>query len=154
VLALTFGDSPVRDLLPETALLQPALALVCWTLAMWIWMYATRIPAIRKAQLDPHQIKQPSDLNVLPMSVRQVADNYNHLHEQPTLFYALVMVATLAGTATDLTLWCAWTYVALRVIHSLYQSLGNFVLVRFPLFVLASVPVFLIAGEQALALFA
>lgn len=143
----------MRDLLLETALLRPALALVCWTLVMWVWMYATRIPAIQKAQLDPHRIKQPADLDVLPMSVRQVADNYNHLHEQPTLFYALVMVATLAGTATDWTLWCAWAYVGLRIVHSLYQALGNFVLVRFPLFVLASVPVFLIAGEQALALF-
>jgi hypothetical protein len=140
-------------LLTDPALLKPALALVCWTLVMWLWMYATRIPAMLKSGVDPATIKRPADLDVLPMSVKQIADNYNHLHEQPTIFYALVLVAQLAGTATDFTVVCAWLYVGARIAHSLFQALVNFVPVRFALFALGSLPLFAIAGEQALALF-
>lgn len=136
----------------ETLLLQPALALVCWTLVMWLWMYATRIPAMRRAGLDPARIKQAADLQGLPMSVKQIADNYNHLHEQPTIFYALVAIATLAGTANELSSMLAWTYVGLRVAHSLFQALVNFVPVRFLLFAASSLTLCALAGQQALAM--
>ena len=51
-------------------LLMPVLALAAWTLVMWLWMYATRIPAIRRAGLDASQLREKSDLDVLPRSVR------------------------------------------------------------------------------------
>ena len=35
--------------------LVPVLALVAWTLVMWAWMYATRIPAMRAAGIDPQE---------------------------------------------------------------------------------------------------
>ena len=121
-----------------SSILSPVLALVCWTLVMWFWMYVTRIPAMRAAGLDPGKVKQKSDLDVLPLSVRQVADNYNHLHEQPVIFYALAFYCALAGTADALNVGLAWAYVGIRVVHSCYQSLVNFVPVRFVLFLLGS----------------
>jgi len=35
--------------------LAPVIALVLWSFVMWAWLYATRIPAIRKAGIvfDP-----------------------------------------------------------------------------------------------------
>lgn len=130
-------------------ILLPALALVCWTFVMWFWMYATRIPAMRRVGLDKFQEKK--DLDVLPRKVRQVADNYNHLHEQPVLFYALVFYCHLAGTgdATNVTL--AWTYVGFRVAHSLFQALVNFIPVRFALFALGSLALMGIAVRSVIA---
>jgi hypothetical protein len=71
--------------------LTPVLALIVWTFVIWFWMYATRLPAMRAAHIDPAKIKRKEELDALPVKVKQVADNYNHLHEQPTIFYALAI---------------------------------------------------------------
>jgi hypothetical protein len=134
-----------------TTILTPALALVCWTLVMWIWMYATRIPAIQKADMEPHEFTEPGALDRLPLPVRQVADNYNHLHEQPVLFYALVFYTHLAGTTDAVMIWSAWAYVGLRVVHSFFQALVNFVPARFGIFVVCTIPIFVLAGRNLAA---
>ena len=67
-----------------------------------------------------------------------MADNYNHLMEQPTIFYALVFYIYLAGQADQLHVWLAWAYVALRVVHSLIQCTINRVPLRFLVFALAT----------------
>ena len=72
------------------SILAPVLALVVLSLLVWIWMYVTRIPAMQKAGIQPQEARFPGSLDRLPDSARQVADNYNHLMEQPTIFYALV----------------------------------------------------------------
>jgi hypothetical protein len=136
------------------SILTPALILVCWTLVMWLWMYATRIPAMQKAKLNPAQLKEKSDLDVLPREVRRIADNYNHLHEQPVIFYALVFYAALAGTSTTLMIYAAWAYVVLRIAHSLIQALWNFIPVRFMVFMLGSLALILMAGINVGALLA
>lgn len=134
------------------SILTPVLALVCWTLVMWIWMYATRLPAMNKAGIDPAKLKEKRELDMLPRKVRQVADNYNHLHEQPVIFYALVVYAQLVGMheAMDVTL--AWIYVGLRVAHSLWQALVNFIPIRFALFALSTVVLMIMAVRNLLAL--
>ena len=91
----------------EHTLIVPVLALVLWTLVIWLWMYATRIPAIQKAQLDPQAAARTRMLN-LPPEVMWVSDNYNHLMEQPTIFYATAFAAQLAGQADGLNLGLAW----------------------------------------------
>ena len=87
--------------MPTTAeFLTPVLALVCWTLVMWVWMYATRIPAMKQAGIDPQEAAYPGTWSHrLRPGVRSVADNYNHLHEQPTIFYALMFFAAMTGGA-------------------------------------------------------
>jgi hypothetical protein len=109
-----------------TSMLTPMLALICWTFVIWFWMYATRIPAMRAAGIDARKLKRKDELDVLPVRVKQIADNYNHLHEQPTVFYALAIYSHLAGTADMMALVLAWSYVGLRVLHSLIQCTGNF----------------------------
>jgi len=91
-------------------MLTPVLALITWTLVIWGWMYATRIPAMQKAKIDPQSAIHPGSLETLPDKVRVVADNYNHLHEQPTIFYALCLYTHLAGVADALTVGLAWAW--------------------------------------------
>jgi hypothetical protein len=107
--------------------LTPVLALIVWTLIVWIWMYATRIPAMQAAKVDPATAKHPGSLDHLPSRTRAVADNYNHLLEQPVIFYALVFYVDLIGHGDTFALWLAWTYVALRVVHSFVQNTSNYV---------------------------
>lgn len=134
------------------AILTPMLALIVWTFVIWAWMYATRIPAMQKAGIDPGKIKQKSDLDILPMSARQIADNYNHLHEQPVLFYALLIYCQLAGVGDTLNITLAWVYVVLRVVHSLIQCTINYVPARFTVFSLGSIVLFIITVRCVLAL--
>jgi hypothetical protein len=133
-------------------ILTPMLALIAWTFVMWFWMYATRIPAMRVAGIDPARIKRKDELDPLPVSVKQIADNYNHLHEQPTVFYALALYCQVAGTADPLNVGLAWCYVALRIAHSLVQCTVNFVPLRFVVFAASALVLMAITARNALAL--
>jgi len=133
-------------------ILTPVLVLVTWTLIIWIWMYAVRIPAMNAAKIDPQSARHPGSLDVLPSSVRQVADNYNHLMEQPTIFYALVFYIYMAGSADWLAIDLAWAYVALRVIHSLIQCTTNRVTMRFTVFALSTLVLMILAVREIAAL--
>lgn len=135
------------------SLLTPMLALIVWSLVVLVWMYATRIPAMQKAGVDPAGAKEPTSLDALPLRVRQVAYNYNHLMEQPTIFYALVVYSYLAGQQNGPNLVLAWAYVALRVVHSLVQATVNVVLVRFSIFMLATLALATLAARDVWALF-
>lgn len=136
-----------------SSLLTPMLALIVWSLVMLVWMYATRIPAIGKAGIDPAKAQEPTSLDALPIKVRQVAYNYNHLMEQPTLFYALVVYSYLAGQQNAVNLALAWAYVAIRIVHSLVQATVNIVLVRFAIFITGSLVLAALAIRNVWALF-
>jgi hypothetical protein len=122
-------------MLPNRAFLLPVVALAAWTFVMWLWMYVTRIPAIRSAKmkLDPNA-PRGEQMASLPPRVRWKADNYNHLFEQPTIFYPIAIVLALIPEAASLELGLAWAYVALRVAHSIFQATVNKIEVRFVLF--------------------
>ena len=135
-------------------ILTPLFALVFWTLIIWCWMYATRLPAMKKAGVEPQSAIHPGALTSLPTEARVVADNYNHLHEQPTLFYALAVYSHLVGVADGLNIALAWGYVALRVLHSLAQIVVRRVVVRFALFSLSTLVLIVMALRNLWALFA
>ena len=123
-------------------ILHPVVALAAWTMIIWIWMYATRLPAMGKVPgLDAKSMVGGigADLDkVLPGKVQWIAHNYNHLHEAPTVFYAVAIVLAMVGQGNGLNAHIAWAYVFLRVAHSLVQILSNRVMIRFLIFVLSS----------------
>ncbi|UHQ55220.1 MAPEG family protein [Microbulbifer sp. YPW16] len=124
-------------------ILFPVTVLVAWSLLMWLWMYATRLPAISRAGIDLDPTVPPPELmGRLPARVRWKADNYNHLMEQPTLFYAICLTQALLGQGNGADLWLAWGYVGLRVAHSLFQALINKIEVRFMIFTLSTLVLF------------
>lgn len=139
-------------------ILQPVVALAAWTMIMWIWMYATRIPAINKL---PKPTEPGADQgwtgamleNLIPREIQWKAHNYNHLHEAPTVFYAVAIVLAMIGQGDGLNAKIAWAYVGLRVIHSLWQSTVNKVAVRFLLFALSSLALMALVLHAAIAVF-
>ena len=136
----------------EHALLAPVLALVLWTLVVWLWMYATRIPAMQRANIDPSEATRTRDL-ALPPEIMWVSDNYNHLMEQPTIFYAAALAAQIAGQADGLNVALAWSYVGLRVVHSIIQCTKNIVPLRFAVLTLSTIALAVLAIRTSLAVF-
>jgi hypothetical protein len=133
-------------------MLTPVLALIVWSLLVWIWMYATRIPAMQAAKIAPQDARFPGSLDVLPASARQVADNYNHLMEQPTIFYSLVFYVVLSGHTSPLSIDLAWAYVGLRILHSLIQGTANIVNLRFLVFALSTLALMAMSAVEVAAL--
>lgn len=135
-----------------SGLLAPVVALVLWSLVVWVWMVATRIPAMQKARIAPQDAARTKTL-ALPDEVMWVSDNYNHLMEQPTIFYATALAAQVAGQGDALNLTLAWAYVVLRVVHSLIQCTVNVVTARFAVFLLSSLALAGLAIRVAIAVF-
>lgn len=122
----------------QIGMVGPVLGLIAWTFVMWVWLYATRIPAMQRARVDVAELARTGGKLELPAKVSRVADNYNHLHEQPTIFYALALGAQLAGAVDGASIGLAWGYVALRIAHSLVQATVNVIPLRFVIFALGS----------------
>ncbi len=136
-----------------TDLLQPVFAMGLLTIAMTLWMFVTRIPAMAKAGIDPQEARDTSALKILPPNVTQVADNYNHLFEQPTLFYAVAISIAVLGHVDALHVQCAWAFAILRVLHSLVQATINIVNIRFALFLLSWIALTIMIVRESPALF-
>ncbi|PZO69506.1 MAG: hypothetical protein DI636_07325 [Pelagerythrobacter marensis] len=137
-------------------ILQPAIGLMIWTMVMWVWMYATRIPAMSRASVDLDQLARDPDSTLdrtLPAEVQWKAHNYNHLHEQPTLFYAVAVVLAIVGQGDGTTALLGWIYLGLRIVHSLVQATANRIQVRFVLFALSSLVLIALIVKAALAVF-
>jgi len=142
--SLGLGASPI---------LLPVFGLGLWTFVVMTWMVVTRLPAISAAKLGPDAGQRTSELAAqLPKEVQWKADNYNHLLEQPTLFYAIVIALAVAGLGDEINTGLAWFYVAARVVHSVVHGTTNHVLIRFSIFALASLALLAMIIRGALAL--
>ena len=119
-------------------ILEPVICMAILTFFMMIWMYATRIPASKTLEdqgVNLEDLSHPSKLGgVFPSKVERVADNYNHLFEQPTVFYAISFIIWALNMTDSFYLTCAWLYFLIRLIHSIFQATLNLVWVRFGLF--------------------
>ena len=134
-------------------MLAPAAVLVAWSIVVLFWMAFTRLPALGKAgglgEAKPGGRGQDLE-GVLPDRINWKAHNYAHLMEQPTLFYAAtVIIALMGASAVDVVF--AWIYVALRIVHSIWQATVNVVKIRFLLFIASTVALIYLA-YRALAL--
>lgn len=139
----------------QAQMLAPAAILVAWTLIVLLWIVPVRFGAVAKVEdkskLGPKRGARGSDLEgVIPHKANWPAHNHAHLHEQPTLFYAVVvMLAIMGGSPFDVLL--AWIYVGLRIIHSLWQILVNTVPIRFLLFLASSTVLIILAVRAVMA---
>lgn len=138
----------------HSPLFAPLMALVLWTFVICGWLYATRIPAIARAKIVFDTTQPAAAFHAqLPPSVRWKADNYDHLLQQPTLFYAVALVLSLTRADDGLNTGLAWAYVALRVLHSLVQATINVIMIRFAVFAVATLVLLALAVRAALVVF-
>ena len=122
-------------------LLGPIVTLVAWTLVMLGWLAVRRGLAVKAAGIDIGKKPGGRGQNlegVLPDEANWPAHNYAHLMEQPTLFYAIVFALIVMDMDVAINVWLAWGYVAVRIIHSIFQATVNVVKIRFALFLLST----------------
>jgi hypothetical protein len=144
----------------HSEILQPVIVLAAWTMIIWLWMYATRLPAMNRAKIDAKGMvgtigKELREDLIAAGEVKPswVADNYNHLHEAPTIFYAVSIVLAIIGQGDGFNASIAWAYVGLRIAHSLVQIVWNRVAVRFVLFALSSIALMMLVTHAGMTLF-
>jgi hypothetical protein len=141
-------------------ILKPVTVLALWTMVMWLWLYATRLPAMNRAKIDAVNMVGSTGKSLRDdlvargeVKVSWVADNYNHLHEAPTVFYAVALTLAILGAGNGLNATIAWAYVGLRIVHSLVQVLSNRVVIRFAIFMLSSLCLVALCLHAAMAAF-
>ena len=123
-------------------ILVPVVALVAWTILVMFWMLVSRFAEFRRLGITPTKI--PNGARGVDLEGRAAASaqwkshNYNHLMEQPTLFYAITLALVVMGFDHPVNVWLAWGYVGFRIAHSLIQCTVNRVRYRLPLFALAT----------------
>ena len=100
-----------------------------------LWMFVARFSAFRKIGITLANAPRGGrgvDLEGRVDAADQwKSHNYNHLMEQPTLFYAIALTLALMSFGGGINYWLAWGYVAFRILHSLVQCTVN--VVRYPL---------------------
>ena len=140
----------------HSPILAPVVALVIWSLIVLLWAVFTRMPALKAAGIDIAKARggKPGGLDgVLPDETQWKAHNYNHLMEQPTLFYAVCLTLAVLGAGAGLNATLAWAYVGLRVLHSLIQGTSNIIRYRFLVFALATLVLAALTVHAALIVF-
>jgi len=130
-------------------ILGPAAVLVLWSLVVLLWMTSTRFPAFAKAGINvantPRGARYADVEQNMPAKVNWVSHNYTHLMEQPTIFYAAVVILALAGDGSGINAAMAWAYVGIRIVHSIWQATVNIISVRITLFTLSTLCLWVLA---------
>ena len=127
----------------DLSILAPAAVLALWSLIVLLWMVTARLPAMKRAGINLAEPRPGGRRGVdleplLPDSVNWKAHNYAHLHEQPTVFYVVLILLAISNGASSLDVQMAWTYTGMRIAHSLVHATTNFVPIRFLLFFLST----------------
>ena len=137
-----------------SSILQPVIVLALLTVVMTVWMIATRVPQMTKLNIDAQQAQDTSKLrDLLPPEITRISNNYNHLFEQPTLFYAITLTIAVLGHVDPLHVQCAWAFAILRIAHSLVQATVDIVMARFGLFLLSWIALGIMTIREALTIF-
>lgn len=139
-----------------TQIVAPVLALAAWTMLIWAWMLVTRLPALNKAGVKLGRLRGGTGRNaegVVPDEVQWKAHNYNHLHEAPTVFYAVALGLAVIGAGDGLSAQLGWLYVGLPIVHSLIQTLWNKVIWRLAAYIASQLVIvaLLVCGAAAIA---
>ncbi|MGL5838767.1 MAG: MAPEG family protein [Sphingorhabdus sp.] len=136
-------------------LLLPAAVLVLWTMIVLLWLSYARFSSLAKMkdQLPPAQagIRGGDFDHLLPTSARWASHNYTHLLEQPVVFYPAVIILHLTGSNDALNIALAWSYVGIRIVHSIWQMSVNKIPVRIALFAISSLCLLALAVHAVIA---
>ncbi len=108
----------------DTSILFPVMGLVGWTFAVLLLIPFQRFRAAFRRQVVVDDFKFGESPNV-PPDVSIPNRNYMNLLEAPVLFYVACLTLYVTKTADAVTLSLAWTYVALRVVHSVVHLTYN-----------------------------
>jgi hypothetical protein len=134
----------------QDAIFSPFFAMILLTLIVWIYMYIRRIRFITNRKLTPKELEPIAFAQISPPSISNPSDNLKNLFEMPILFYALVLYLFLTKQVDMVYVAAAWGFVLFRTMHSAVHCTFNRVMLRFYLYLCASIAVWFMAGRAAL----
>ena len=135
----------------QTAIFGPFFATILLTLLVWVYMYIRRISFITSNQISPKDLAVPGALARLsPPAVSNPSDNLKNLFEIPVIFYALALYLFATRQVDAAYVDAGWVFFALRVLHSAVHCTFNRVMLRFYLYLFATLAVWFIAIRAAL----
>ena len=141
----------------ETAILAPAAVLAGWTMIVFLWLMARRIPAVSAAGMKlgemPPGTRGGDSEAQMPAKANWISHNYTHLMEQPTVFYPVVIILAVMGDNSTLSVNLAWGYTGLRILHSVWQANVNTIPIRFAFFGLSSLCLIALAARAVMQAF-
>lgn len=108
------------------------------TLLVWVYLYARRIPYIRKNKFSSEQLSTMEVNRQSPPAICNPSDNLKNLFELPILFYVLTNYLFITHQVDRVYLLGAWIFVVFRILHSLVHCTINQVFLRFSLYLIAS----------------
>jgi len=136
----------------QTAIFGPFFATMILTFLVWVYMYIRRISFITGSGIKPDDLAAPGALARLsPAAVSNPSDNFRNLFEVPVLFYALTIYLFVSHQVDAGYVVASWIFVAFRVLHSAVHCTFNLVMLRFYLYLVATLAVWFIAFRAALA---
>jgi hypothetical protein len=116
----------------------PVVALAALTFAVAVRMFVIRVGEMRSRRIHPQAVATSREAATQFQDVA-AADNFRNLFELPVLFYVLCLALYVTDGVTALQLGLAWTFVALRCVHSLVHVTYNKVMHRFRAYALGLV---------------
>jgi hypothetical protein len=128
----------------------PFLSMMILTLAVWLYMYSRRIPFIIRSKLNPDQMTPLEFARLSPPAVANPSDNLKNLFEIPTLFYALILYLFVTHRVDSVYLVAAWVFVGFRVFHSIVHCTFNIVVLRFWLYAISTITLWLMVGRAVI----
>ena len=135
----------------QDAIFSPFLATVFLTLLVWVYMYIRRISFITSRKICLKDLAVPGTLaQISPPEVSNPSDNLKNLFEIPVLFYALVLYLFITKQVDTVYVNLAWVFVVFRALHSAVHCTFNLIMLRFYLYLFATLAVWLIAIRAAL----
>jgi len=138
----------------QAAIFGPFFITMFLTFAVWVYMYIRRISFITSHKLNSQDLAVPGALaRISPAAVSNPSDNFKNLFEIPVLFYALALYLFATKQVDALYLDAAWVFVAFRVLHSAVHCTFNLVILRFYLYLIATLAVWFIAIRAAINYF-
>jgi hypothetical protein len=139
----------------QAAIFGPFFAMIFLTFLVWVYMYIRRISFITGNKISSDDLAAPGALARLsPAAVANPSDNFKSLFEVPVLFYALALYLFLTRQVDAVYVDAAWIFVVFRVLHSAIHCTINVVMIRFYLYLFATLAVWFMAARAAITYFA
>jgi hypothetical protein len=137
----------------QDSIFSPFFAMVFLTLLVWIYMYLRRISFITSRKLTPKDLTPGAFAQISPLTVSNPSDNLKNLFEMPVIFYALVLYLFITKQVDAVYVSTAWVFVVLRALHSAVHCTFNRIILRFYLYLFATIAVWFMAIRAALVHF-
>lgn len=105
-------------------LVYPMTFYFLYVFGLGIYSFIQRFKAMKSGELTPKYFKTYKDKSLLPERLLRLERHLDNQFQLPVYFYIVLVAYMVIGPVDGLTLFAAWFFVALRLVHS-YIHLGK-----------------------------